>query len=234
MATQPTNLRGMREKINLATLPIGQTITLTLDDADQGVETPGKWGTQYRYMWSGNQISFLDPAIHEAIAATGAQPGDSISYRRDETRSGNKKGPIRHTVTLASEQQEEPAGSDWAQVPNDPIPPGKRTPQPAAWIKSLTDQAKALQTPDAARAAEPAKAPQPAAPAAMPRVEQATAATPPSVTHSAARLSAALVAAIDAAATAESYAEAHSRRLTFSSEDIRALGITAYIQETRK
>jgi hypothetical protein len=42
-------------------------------------------------------------------------------------------------------------------------------------------------------------------------------------------LSAALASAIDATATADSYADAHGRRVTFSSEDIRAFGLSIYI-----
>jgi hypothetical protein len=42
-------------------------------------------------------------------------------------------------------------------------------------------------------------------------------------------MAAALAAAVDAAATAESYAEAHGKRITFSSEDIRAIAATIYI-----
>ena len=215
--TNGTNVRGMREKITLGTLPMNTPHAFTLE-GDGGVETQGNWGTQYRYMWSGNRISFVDPVIHQMIQDVQARDGDSIKFWRLETRNGTRRGPVQYRIELINTAD----AGDYADK------------QLASQPKAAAAAAPA--SPPPARPAAPAitPAPQAAAPAASPREEQATAATPSVATTQAAPLSAALVAAIDAAATAESYAEAHSRRVTFTSEDIRALAITAYIQGGRK
>ena len=223
MATQQTapnngtNVRGMREKINLGTLALNTPHALTLE-GDGGVETPGQWGTQYRYMWSGNRISFVDPVIHELIQAQGACDGDSIKFWRLETRSGNRRGPVQYRVELVNTADD---ASDYADKPL------ASQPKPAA--AAAAGRAPA----PAARPAAPATAPPAATPAASPRQEQATEATHSVAATDTARLSAALVAAVDAAATAESYAEAHSRRVTFTSEDLRAMALTIYIGAAR-
>src|ERR1022692_3823928 len=208
MAAQPINQRGLREKINLSALALNTPHAFTLD-GDGGFETPGQWGTQYRYMWQGNQISFVDPVVHELIQSAGARDGDKIKFWRLETRNGSRKGPVQMRVELVNT-----ADGDGGP-PSDPIPPTAR-------------EARAQAAP---RPAEPPTAPLVSAPATMPRVEQAPAATASvALPAQTAMLAAALVAAIDAANTAESYGEAHGRRVTFTSEDLRAMGITTYMR----
>jgi hypothetical protein len=216
-ATAPTssNMRGMREKVNLGSLAVNLPHAFTLD-GDGGIETPGQWGAQYRYMWDRNRISFVDPVIHQLIQAQRACDGDTIKFWRLETRSGNRRGPIQYRVELvntadAAAYAAQPG--DTSGIKDDPVPPPRQAARAAPAI-----------TP----------APQAAAPAASPREEQATAATASVPATEAAKLSAALVAAVDAAATAESYAEAHSRRVTFTSEDLRAMALTIYIGSQRK
>lgn len=222
MATQQTapsngtNVRGMREKINLGTLALNTPHALTLE-GDGGVETPGQWGTQYRYMWSGNRISFVDPVIHELIQAQGARDGDGIKFWRLETRSGNRRGPVQYRVELVNTADD---ASDYADKPLASQPKAAAAATPAS-------------PQPAARPAAPATAPPAAATATSPRQEQATEATHSVAATDTARLSAALVAAIDAANTAESYGEAHSRRVTFTSEDLRAMALTVYIGARR-
>jgi hypothetical protein len=207
--TPPSNgLRTLREKIELGKLALNVPHVFAMDSGQQGVETEGKWGTQYRYMWSepANSISFVDPVIHEMIARSGAQAWRRFKFLRLETRSGARKGPVQYRIELVNEvEEEEPAD---------------------AFDKHM----KATEPPPA-RPAAPVTAPPAAAPAAAsPRVEQATPAASPSVlpAHTT-MLASALVAAVDAANTAESYAEAHGRRVTFSAEDLRAFGLSIYI-----
>jgi hypothetical protein len=201
----------MREKINLGTLSLNTPHAFTLD-GDGGIETPGTWGTQYRYMWRGNQISFVDPVIHELIQAQGARDGDSIKFWRMETRNGNRRGPVQYRIDMVNTAD----AGDYAAQPRAAAAPAS--------------------PPAPARPAAPAitPAPQAAAPAASPRVEQEAEATHSVAATDTARLSAALVAAVDAANTAESYAEAHSRRVTFTSEDLRAMALTVYIGGQRR
>ena len=150
MATQQTapngtNVRGMREKINLGTLALNTPHALTLE-GDGGVETPGQWGTQYRYMWSGNRISFVDPVIHQIIQDAQARDGDSIKFWRLETRNGNRRGPVQYRVELVNTADD---ASDYADKPL------ASQPKPAAAAAAA-----------AARPAAPATAPQAATPAA--------------------------------------------------------------------
>jgi hypothetical protein len=224
MAAQPINGRGLREKINLNSLSLNTPHTFTLE-GDGGVETPGTWGTQYRYAWDGNRISFVDPAVHELIQAQGAHAGDSIRFWRMETRNGSRKGPVQYRIELVNTAD---GSDDGTGIPNDPIPPGRRTLAPET---KANDRTPAWVQP---KQAEPASQPAPlaSAPQTLPRVEQATETTSTVQQREAARLSACLAAAIDATATAESYAEAHGRRVTFTSEDLRALAITSYINAT--
>jgi hypothetical protein len=221
MAAQPINQRGLREKINLNSLALNTPHVFQLD-GDGGIETPGTWGTQYRYGWDGNRISFVDPVIHEMIQAQGARSGDTIKFWRLETRNGSRKGPVQYRIELVNTAD----GDDGTGIPNDPIPPTARQAReaakgsPPAWV----------QPPQAEPASQPA--PLVSAPHSQPRVEPAAEATTTVQQREAARLSAMLAAAIDATATATSYADAHGIRLTFTSEDVRSLAITAYINAT--
>jgi len=221
----PSNgARGLREKIELGKLALNVPHVFAMDSGQQGVETEGKWGTQYRYMWAepANSISFVDPVIHEMILRSGAKPWGRFKFLRMETRSGARKGPVQYRIELVNEVEEEEPADDGTGIPNDPIPPGRHTLQQA----DAAREARAT-----ARPAAPVTAPPAAAPvAASPRVEQATPAASPSVlpAHTT-MLASALVAAVDAANTAESYAEAHGRRVTFSAEDLRAFGLSIYI-----
>lgn len=205
--TNGTNGNGLREKITLGSLPVNVPNYLTLDST--GVAQEGKTGLQYRYMLNGNRITWVDPAQHDLIQRTGAQEGDTIQVIKRETRNGNRKGPLDWQITLASEQEEEP---------------------PDAFDQHMAATAPRAAPPQA-RPAAPVQAPPATAAATSPRHEPATAATASVATlpsHTS-MLSGALVAAIDAANTAESYAEAHSRRVTFTSEDLRAMGLSIYI-----
>jgi hypothetical protein len=202
----------MREKVEFNRLELNKPHVFELDNADQGVETPGRWGDQYRYMFRGNQIAFLDPVIHQLICNTGAAPGDRIQFWRQETRAGTRKGPVQYRVDKLGYGEPEP-------------------PAAAAPADAFDAHVQATSPPATARPAAPITAPPAAAPiAASPRVEQATPAPPTSVlpAHTT-MLASALVAAVDAAATAESYAEAHGRRVTFTSEDLRAFALSIYI-----
>lgn len=225
-AAASSNVRGMREKVNFGSLPVNIPHAFTLDTADQGVETPGTYGTQYRYMWAGNRISFVDPVIHQLIQQQGATSGDTIKFWRMESRNGNRRGPIQYRVELVNTVDEDEPDSAKPQPPRR-----QRTPAEHAAAEAESHR----QFPEAlpARPAAPVQAPPAAAPAASPRQEPATAASTNILTGGAAMLSAALVSAIDAAGTAESYAEAHGRRVAFSSEDIRAMALTVYIGARR-
>jgi hypothetical protein len=233
-AAQPINTRGLREKINLNSLALNTPHALTLE-GDGGIETPGTWGTQYRYNWDGNRISFVDPVVHEMIQAQGARSGDSIKFWRLETRNGSRKGPIQYRIELVNTAD---GGDDGTGIPN--IPPTAREARAQAATAKATPPAWVSEARALAQQAEPVATPAPlvSAPQTLPRVEQAAVATT-SVTDTqrreqatareTARLSAAAVAAIDAANTAESYAEAHGRRVAFTSEDLRAMTLSVYI-----
>jgi hypothetical protein len=235
---QAINQRGLREKVNLNSLTVNIAHVFRLD-GDGGVETPGTWGTAYRYAWDGNRISFVDPVVHELIQAQGARSGDSIKFWRLETRNGSRKGPIQYRIELVNTAD---GGDDGTGIPNDPIPPTAREARAQAATAKATPPAWVSEARALAQQAEPVATPAPlvSAPQTLPRVEQA-AETITSVTvtdtqrreqataRETARLSAAAVAAIDAANTAESYAEAHGRRVAFTSEDLRAMTLSVYI-----
>jgi hypothetical protein len=211
MATNgTTNGNGLRKKITLGSLPANTANMLTLES--EGIEQTGRTGLQYRYMLSGGKIMWVEPGQHDMIQRTGAGEGDTIKIVKRETRNGNRKGPLDWQITLASQQEDEP--------------PAARD----AFDAHLQETA-ARTAPPQPRPAAPVQAPPAAARETSPRVEQAPAATASvALPAQTSMLAAALASAIDATATAESYADAHGRRVTFTSEDIRAMGITTYMR----
>ena len=231
MATNgTTNGTGLREKITLGSLPTNTANMLTLES--EGVAQTGRTGLQYRYMLSGGKIMWVEPAQHDLIQRTGAGEGDTIRVLKRETRNGNRKGPLDWQITLASEQEDEPpAAQDAFDAHLQETLRGNATPQARPQLSP--DTTVHDRTP--ARPAAPVQAPPAAASATTPRAsEQATAASNSVATLPAhtSMLSGALVAAVDAATTAESYAEAHNRRVTFTSEDLRAFALSIYISLT--
>lgn len=135
-----------------------------------------------------------------------AQPGDRPAGTRSipvpPSASGNPAGS--RAVALTGDTVTQPAG-----VNNSPLWPGSRRPQDA--VKLLSSGSDPYD---------------PHGVEAKPQVQ--TIRRPPTSTSS--RLAAALKTAVSAAAEAEKHAESLGYACRFSSADVRALGITAFIQ----
>jgi hypothetical protein len=203
-----------REKISFATMTSPAMLTLE----SEGKEAPGRFGLQYLYFFDRGRVSWVEPEIHDKIQQSGAHAGDTIKVARHETRVGNRRGPLAWTVHLQTQQQDEP--------PEAAEEADRRMHQPPPMYQEPTAPAR----PAASQPAPQSRplASQPAPRTATTPAQGAAAEQHPLSTRTAA-MAAALAAAVDAAATAESYAEAHGKRITFSSEDIRAIAATIYI-----
>ena len=207
-----------REKLNFSTMHTPILLTLEND----GKAAPGKFGLQYLYFFDRGRVAWVDPPIHDHIQQSGAHAGDTIKVSRHETRVGNRRGPLTWAVHLATQPQDEP--------------PAAQEEMDLATVRRWEhERLKATigTAPARPAASQPAPQSRPLASQPAPRTAttpaQGAAAEQHPLSTRTAAMAAALAAAVDAAATAESYAEAHGKRITFSSEDIRAIAATIYI-----
>jgi hypothetical protein len=231
MATQTATANGsangaaaMRTKVDFAA---NVPTTLELEHND-GVESNGRFGIQYRYSFAGNLIAWLDPPVRDAILASGAVAGSIVTITKQQT---SPRGRATWKVELC---EDEPGCS--APQPRGPaaawLPQPK--PQPAAAAPVAKPPASAA-APAAngrnAQAAAEIHGPQPATQLATAPREERPALVPNRIPASADELAlaAALMHAVHAAQTAEDYAAALGYPLKFRTDDIRALGITLLI-----
>jgi hypothetical protein len=204
-----------REKVSF---PANTTVLVTLE-FDTGKLVAGKFGDQYQYFLLGEQIMWVDPAVNEAIVATGAGANDEIGITK------RTKGA-------------------WEvfRVEEEPLPhvaaPGRVPLQPRAVpVYIAPERIEPIQyTP------VPNYVPAPEPPAAAPKMAQPKRLHPEppgdvaDLITRAGEMQAALKLAIDAAAIAIDYAASHSIPITgeLHFADVRAMAATLIINGQAK
>jgi len=226
--------RPQREKV---LFPANQPVRIQLEDGDGKLQA-GAYGDQYRYWLTGNQIVWLEPAVHEAIQATTARPFDCYEITKSETRKGTKRMIAWHVEQVddaAAEVIEPPAHvaramreeSD-AREPGGHMPPARAGLDLAASAARLAEEAWTEGRTDTRPLPLPLPAP---APAPGPRLVNPPQERPALTGQHAAeaKLTECLLAAIRAAHAAEVYAQAQELAIRWTSEDVRAFGLSLYI-----
>jgi len=181
--------------------PANQPVRIQLEDGDGQLQA-GAYGDQYRYWLTRNQIVWLEPAVHEQIQATTARPFDVYQITKSESRKGT-----RRIITWHVEQVDDAA----AEV----IEP------PAHVARAMREESDAR---------EPGGQ-MPPAPAAGPRLVNPPQERPALTGQHAAeaRLTECLLAAIRAAQASEAYARVQELAFRWTSDDVRAFGLSLYI-----
>src|SRR5882672_5330731 len=174
---------------------------LTLEFDPPSQARPGKWGEQFMYWLADEKTLWADPELHERIKATGAKAGDTVLVAKQKRQSAG--GGYVVTWSIQPVSPDELAKGKAALDAATPL--AESMPPPATKPKYLP-QATPL---------EKRLPPEKFAPALPPPT--AAIAAP----MNAPRMSAALRAAIDACT---------ETGFNATSEDIRALAITIYIQ----
>ncbi len=213
-------MQEQREKISFE---VGKQQIVELEFND-GSPVAGRFGDQYQYFLGENKIMWVDPAIREMIVSTGAEAGDKVAIKKTEIRNGNKKRIAWEVARVQrhDEKQRPPVVSQPraaqlpalpAQLPALPAAPPARDPQAPTQQRIEDLEIQLRETKAAVRRGVDL------------RIEDAAKAR--SQANEANPLSAAFITAIEAARAAEAHA---GDRLRFTSEDIRALAITVYIE----
>ena len=237
----------MQQERQKVTFEVGKPVVVELEFND-GQAVAGKFGDQYQYFLGGNRIMWVDPAIREMIVNTNAKAGDQVAIQKVEIKNGNKKRVAWQVARIQRDDEAERppvvSSAPRAQAPQPaPAPPPARGAQahPAAQEgEKPAPQARAF-TSEAAYAARIAELETALTEMAF-KKEQTSAALRKAIdaeieaTRSkpqqkigsrSALLETALITAIEAVHAAEAHA---GERLRFTSEDVRALAITLYIE----
>lgn len=184
---------------------VPQPVALAFDD---GIPVEGRYGDQVMYTLEDERVMYVPPIVQEQIRRLRIQRGDPFQVVKREKKVGN-----RRSIEWAVERLE------------------TREPAPSMPVKA-TDEA-ISQVPDSGtRESTTALATNGGAVS----VGNGTAgvALPFAGTLQAQFILSALVNMVDITVAVEAYAKAKGRELHFSTEDIRALTITCFIQRARE
>jgi hypothetical protein len=185
---------------------IPQPVALAFDD---GISVEGRYGDQVMYTLEDERVMYVPPIVQEQIKRLHIQRGDPFQVVKREKKAGN-----RRSIEWAVERLEtrEPA----------PSTPSKATDEAASRAPEFSST----------RESSIALANNGNAPSVGNRSSEA--ALPFAGTPQGHYILSALVNMVDTTVAVEAYAKAKGRELHFSTEDIRALTITCFIQRTRE
>jgi|1186.fasta_scaffold122985_3 hypothetical protein len=179
----------------------------------------GKWGHQWQYVVNDDEaICFLDEGAHEAIQASGAKSGDQILLTK--AKVGGKAAYHAQIV------EDDATMPDWVRHPE----PAQAT--AAAPVRTNTSAVVTLPAKERknGRTASASNGNGHHTPAAAPPASQPATPNAPGANVYAM----ALRAAIDAAKFAEEYAQSKHFDLKFTSEDVRCMAATLYIDQRKE
>jgi len=173
----------------------------------------GRYGDQVMVSLTENRIAYLEPEVAEQIETLRIRPGEPFSICKEEVRDGNRRGlkwSVDFTSPPASGPQKlaaaGPGGREVGGYPGDNGTHGK-----------------GVGASGNGKDGRQASACGPVAGEACPtKVEYGAAMTE------------FLIMALEAVRTAEQHGAAHSRSVTFTSEDVQGLASTLFIQAARE
>jgi hypothetical protein len=195
----------MRETLRFQT-NVPESTALAFND---GIAVEGRYGDQVMYTLEDERVMYVPPIVQEQIKRLNIQRGDPFQVVKREKKVGN-----RRSIEWAVERLE------------------TREPAPSSPSKA-SDEA-ASQAPEISGTRESTIG-APVNGCAPPNGNGALEiALPFAGTLQAHYILSALVNMVDIAVAVEAYAKAKGRDLHFSTEDIRALTITCFIQRTRE
>jgi hypothetical protein len=213
-----------REKVSFRT-NVTEIVGL---EFDAGTLAPGRFGDQYMHFLSGNRIMWVDPAVNDLIAASGAKAGDDVAITKREERNGNRKRIVWDVARI----EEEP----WS-ASDDDIPPelgGRSQPGLAAAAGGVGGPKAPVSAAELDRIEAQARAADRSAAITAQRLAEAERVRPddgPSaIGEGSERLTRCLRAAIAAAKDAEARGREIGRPVFFDSADIRAMAATLFIE----
>ena len=204
-------------------------VIVHLDQGPEGKETtsPKSGKTQYQYTLNGDAcVMWIDPQCRDALIRSGARAGDDVqfvklgngkttSYDVQVVTAGEAAAPaarpaVRQTMPLPASAYYQPtlAGNGAAPAPAQAIERQARTAQYVTReLKTASVGAPTQPAPEQPRQAE-----------VHPITEQ---------------LAKCLRSAIDACKQAQDYAREQQFGIQFTSEDVRAIGLSVYIGQQR-
>lgn len=219
-----------REVIKLQT---DVPVVVLLDYGPEGKEVKGQFGVQYQFTLNNDSaVMWIDPQARDALRRSGAQAGDEVEILKQQ-----KGKAVSYGVRLVSDAQPSapaarpaprgakasglPARAYYPAVPgNGAAPaPAQAIEQQARTAEYVTRELKSARVGEPARPAPEASAPQqPRQPEVHPITEQ---------------LAKCLRSAVDACKQAQDYAREQQLGIQFTSEDVRAIGLSVYIGQQR-
>lgn len=195
---------GQREKV---IFQINSPVAITLERDRPSWPVDGNWGPQFMYSLEGDRVAFLEPEVHEQLLAANAQQGDTFTITK--TKDGRKNVWVVMRGDVAAQAARAISAPAPAQAQPTPLPM-RRAPASTPAINARIEAAeKENAATRAAREASPA---------------------PQRISGNV--MQAALVCAIEATHAAAAHAESIGASYRPSSEDVRALAITIYIEVT--
>jgi hypothetical protein len=172
---------------------------------DTGKMVEGRFGDQVMYSLEGDNLMYVPPIVADRIDKAGIRKGDQFSVCKAEVKQGNRKSIEWQVLKLE--------GTGPATPPQAAKPDGGA---PKA-VTTCAVQSQPTTNGNKVNGGQP---------------------IPPSVpfigTGAGQYLLSALVNTIDICEAAGKYAQAKGLAIQFTSEDIRALAITAFIQHSRE
>ena len=206
----PRGGSGRREKV---IFEINAPVAITLEREPPSFSTPGNWGEQFMYSLEGNRVAFVEPEVHDAILAQHGQEGDTFTITKCKDGRRNVWSVIRGDVAEQAARA--------IQAPAPAPAPTARAGRERASTPAIDARIAEAEAQNAARrAAQPAQeAPRPPAPGQTGHVSQNV-------------MQACLCAAIEATHQAAAFAEGIGATYRPTSEDVRAIAISMYIEIT--
>jgi len=200
---------GMRETLRFKT-NVPETVALAFDD---GIDVEGRYGDQVMYTLEDDRVMYVSPVVREQVKKFGIRRGEQFKLVKREKKIGN-----RRTLEWVVERPKD-------GTPGEPAPPEATKPSSEA----------AHRLPGDPGTAEPTTAATRVNGASKPSCEDAPLNDAPFAgTLQGQYILSALVNMVDIAVAVEAYAKAKGRAVHFTSEDIRALTITCFIQRARQ
>ncbi len=196
----------MRETLRFQT-NVPEAVALAFDD---GIDVEGRYGDQVMYTLEDERVMYVPPIVRDQIQKLGIRKGEPFQLSKGEVKRGN-----RRSIEWVVEQPKDHATSE-------PAPPQAAKPEGEA----------AHLEPEGSGTVESTTAAIQPKPNGRSGVQ--TDQLPFAGTLQGQYILSALVNMIDITDAVEAYAKAKGRELHFTSEDIRALTITCFIQRARE
>ena len=189
----------MADKVEFAT-NVPVPVVLAYDD---GREVEGKFGTQVMYSLEGGRVMYVPPVVQEQIRKLGIRKGDEFYITKSEVKNGTRR--TIHWIVDANDSSEPSAAE-----PEPPVAQAASSPPPPAAAARAVPNGAAT----TARSASTANGPINGSTNGHTRQEV---------------LLQSLLAAVRVAMAVERHAAESGWSLRFSSEDVRAIGLSLFI-----